>query len=69
MRRDRERLEDIFLSVKKKADQKAATNIYHILAALVYACPACRTQLPDPETFKKHFESKHPKTPTSSRIG
>lgn len=22
-----------------------------------------QTQMPDPKTFKQHFESKHPKTP------
>nr|XP_033789010.1 zinc finger protein 706 isoform X2 [Geotrypetes seraphini] len=39
-------------------DQKAAAK-----AALVYTCAICRTQMPDPKTFKQHFESKHPKTP------
>ncbi|KAM4699810.1 zinc finger protein 706 isoform 1-T2 [Discoglossus pictus] len=47
-------------SEKKKAgiDQKAAAK-----AALVHTCPVCRTQMPDPKTFKQHFESKHPKSP------
>ncbi|ROK35844.1 Zinc finger protein 706 [Anabarilius grahami] len=43
---------------KKKsqgADQKTAAK-----AALVHTCP---TQMPDPKTFKQHFESKHPKSP------
>ncbi|KAG7232783.1 hypothetical protein INR49_008104 [Caranx melampygus] len=46
---------------KKKsqgADQKTAAK-----AALVHTCPVCRTQMPDPKTFKQHFESKHPKSP------
>ncbi|XP_073419195.1 zinc finger protein 706-like isoform X1 [Dendrobates tinctorius] len=45
---------------KKKhgSDQKAAAK-----AALVFTCPVCRTQMPDPKTFKQHFESKHPKSP------
>ncbi|XP_075897089.1 zinc finger protein 706 isoform X1 [Nelusetta ayraudi] len=42
----------------KSHDQKAAAK-----AALVYTCTICRTQMPDPKTFKQHFESKHPKSP------
>ncbi|XP_004077663.2 zinc finger protein 706 isoform X1 [Oryzias latipes] len=42
----------------KGHDQKAAAK-----AALVYTCAVCRTQMPDPKTFKQHFESKHPKSP------
>ncbi|XP_039974595.1 zinc finger protein 706-like [Xiphias gladius] len=41
----------------KGHDQKAAAK-----AALVYMCTVCRTQMPDPKTFKQHFESKHPKS-------
>uniref|UniRef100_A0A3P8VQE3 Zgc:91910 n=1 Tax=Cynoglossus semilaevis TaxID=244447 RepID=A0A3P8VQE3_CYNSE len=43
---------------KKKSqgdEQKTAAK-----AALVHRCP---TQMPDPKTFKQHFESKHPKSP------
>ncbi|KAK7812673.1 hypothetical protein U0070_016143, partial [Myodes glareolus] len=40
---------------KQGHDQKAAAK-----AALIYTCT---TQMPDPKTFKQHFESKHPKTP------
>ncbi|XP_051879443.1 zinc finger protein 706 [Pristis pectinata] len=45
---------------KKKMghDQKTAAK-----AALVYTCSVCRTQVPDPKTFKQHFENKHPKAP------
>ncbi|XP_072462679.1 zinc finger protein 706 [Notamacropus eugenii] len=43
---------------KQGHDQKAAAK-----AALIYTCTVCRTQMPDPKTFKQHFESKHPKTP------
>lgn len=31
--------------------------------ALVYTCPVCRSQMPDPKTYKQHFENKHPKQP------
>ncbi|CAK6450060.1 unnamed protein product [Pipistrellus nathusii] len=43
---------------KQEHDQKAAAN-----AALIYTCTVCRTQVPDPKTFKQPLESKHPKTP------
>ncbi|KAE8599386.1 hypothetical protein XENTR_v10017168 [Xenopus tropicalis] len=43
---------------KQGHDQKAAAK-----AALVFTCSVCRTQMPDPKTFKQHFESKHPKSP------
>ncbi len=26
-------------------------------------CPFLQSQMPDPKTFKQHFESKHPKSP------
>ncbi|XP_054478189.1 zinc finger protein 706-like [Anoplopoma fimbria] len=41
----------------KDHDQKEAAK-----AALVYMCTVCLTQMPDPKTFKQHFESKHPKS-------
>ncbi|PWA32355.1 hypothetical protein CCH79_00011974, partial [Gambusia affinis] len=47
----------------KGHDQKAAAK-----AALVYTCSVCRTQMPDPKTFKQHFESKHPKSPMPSEL-
>lgn len=39
------------------SDQKKAAQ-----AALVYSCSVCKTQMPDPKTYKQHFENKHPKT-------
>uniref|UniRef100_A0AAZ3RW24 Zinc finger protein 706 n=1 Tax=Oncorhynchus tshawytscha TaxID=74940 RepID=A0AAZ3RW24_ONCTS len=41
------------------ADQKTAAK-----AALVHTCLVCRVCNADPKTFKQHFESKHPKSPT-----
>merc|ERR1712126_443859 len=32
-------------------------------AALVFTCSVCMSKMPDPKTFKQHFESKHPKSP------
>jgi len=31
--------------------------------ALVHACAVCKAQMPDPKTYKQHFENKHPKNP------
>ncbi|KAF6737786.1 zinc finger protein 706 [Oryzias latipes] len=42
----------------KGHDQKTAAK-----AALVFTCSVCKSQMPDPKTFKQHFESKHPKAP------
>ncbi|XP_046674150.1 zinc finger protein 706-like isoform X2 [Homalodisca vitripennis] len=39
------------VSEQKKAAQKA----------LVYVCKVCKAQMPDPKTYKQHFENKHPK--------
>jgi len=35
--------------------QKAAAK------ALTIACTICKAQMPDPKTYKQHFENKHPK--------
>ncbi|KAI5711777.1 zinc finger protein 706-like isoform X2 [Diaphorina citri] len=37
-------------------DQKKAAQ-----KALVHACVVCKAQMPDPKTYKQHFENKHPK--------
>lgn len=39
------------------SDQKKAAA-----AALTYVCAVCKTQMPDPKTYKQHFENKHPKS-------
>ncbi|XP_055624636.1 zinc finger protein 706-like [Toxorhynchites rutilus septentrionalis] len=39
------------LSDQMKAAQKA----------LVFSCAVCKSQMPDPKTYKQHFENKHPK--------
>lgn len=30
-------------------------------AGLKYACSVCKSQMPDPKTYKQHFENKHSK--------
>ncbi|PVD32049.1 hypothetical protein C0Q70_07476 [Pomacea canaliculata] len=51
---------------QKKADSMKKPNNLHeqkkaAQKALVHSCPICRAQMPDPKTFKQHFENKHPK--------
>lgn len=29
--------------------------------ALIFSCTVCKSQMPDPKTYKQHFENKHPK--------
>uniref|UniRef100_A0A224Y4Z8 Small EDRK-rich factor-like N-terminal domain-containing protein n=2 Tax=Panstrongylus TaxID=65342 RepID=A0A224Y4Z8_9HEMI len=43
---------------QKKAAQKA----------LVFACAVCKAQMPDPKTYKQHFENKHPKNPMPKEL-
>jgi 4F5 protein related disordered region len=38
------------------SDQKAAAS-----KALQISCSVCKSQMPDPKTYKQHFENKHPK--------
>lgn len=38
------------------SDQKAAAA-----KALSIQCVVCKSQMPDPKTYKQHFENKHPK--------
>ncbi|XP_077868490.1 zinc finger protein 706-like [Saccoglossus kowalevskii] len=47
----------------KAADQKVAAA-----KKLIYQCTVCKTQMPDPKTYKQHFESKHPKSPMPDEI-
>ncbi|CAG0900834.1 unnamed protein product [Cyprideis torosa] len=39
-------------------DQKKAAA-----AKLTFACSVCKALMPDPKTYKQHFENKHPKMP------
>jgi len=44
-------------------DQKKAAQ-----AALTWQCSVCKSQMPDPKTYKQHFESKHPKAPMPDEL-
>ncbi|CAD6192827.1 unnamed protein product [Caenorhabditis auriculariae] len=44
-------------------DQKTAA-----LKALNHKCVVCFAMMPDPKTYKQHFESKHPKAPLPTEL-
>jgi len=53
-------------SQQKNNDKKAGTKSIHdnkksAQAGLLFQCVVCKAQLPDPKTYKQHFENKHPK--------
>ena len=48
---------------KSGLDQKKAAKV-----ALVFTCTVCKSQMPDPKTYKQHFESKHPKSPLPEEL-
>ncbi|CAJ0577568.1 unnamed protein product, partial [Mesorhabditis spiculigera] len=50
---------------KKQAnhDGKAAAQ-----QALHHKCTVCLAQMPDPKTYKQHFENKHPKSPLPEEL-
>ncbi len=51
--------------LKKQAgsDQKKSAA-----KALISTCTVCKSQMPDPKTYKQHFESKHPKSPLPAEL-
>ncbi|XP_030202758.1 zinc finger protein 706 [Gadus morhua] len=66
MARGQQKIQSQQKNAKKASDKKKgglAEQKSSAMAALVHTCPVCRTMMPDPKTFKQHFESKHPKSP------
>lgn len=45
------------------ADQKKAAA-----KALTFQCAVCRGLMPDPKTYKQHFENKHPNNPIPAEL-
>jgi len=45
-----------------KAQKQAAA------AGLKMTCSVCRSMMPDPKTYKQHFENKHPKNPLPAEL-
>lgn len=46
---------------KKQQGHSATAQKQAAQKALVHACVICKAQMPDPKTYKQHFENKHPK--------
>ncbi|CAF1162647.1 unnamed protein product [Rotaria sp. Silwood1] len=46
---------------KNAAANKSKSQKGTAAAGLTYQCSICKTQMPDPKTYKLHFENKHPK--------
>uniref|UniRef100_A0A8C5ES09 Zinc finger protein 706 n=2 Tax=Gouania willdenowi TaxID=441366 RepID=A0A8C5ES09_GOUWI len=66
MARGHQKIQSQQKNAKKQADMKKAKGHDQktaAKAALVFTCSVCKSQMPDPKTFKQHFESKHPKSP------
>ena len=46
---------------KNSSKKSVHDNKKSAQAGLLYQCVVCKSQLPDPKTYKQHFENKHPK--------
>jgi len=47
--------------MKKQAGQSEGTRKATAAVGLKCVCTVCMAQMPDPKTYKQHFENKHPK--------
>ncbi|KAL3285105.1 hypothetical protein HHI36_019229 [Cryptolaemus montrouzieri] len=47
--------------VKKQQGHSANDQKKAAQKALQHICSVCKSQMPDPKTYKQHFENKHPK--------
>ena len=48
-------------AAKKQQGHSAKDQTKAAQAALKISCAVCKSQMPDPKTYKQHFENKHPK--------
>uniref|UniRef100_A0A4W6DZ83 Zinc finger protein 706 n=1 Tax=Lates calcarifer TaxID=8187 RepID=A0A4W6DZ83_LATCA len=64
MARGHQKIQSQQKNAKKQAEMKKAKGHDQKTAAKASAGVYLRcSQMPDPKTFKQHFESKHPKSP------
>lgn len=64
MARGQQKIQSQQKNAEKRAKQKKGTSqIKSAEKALVFSCTVCMSKMPDPKTYKQHFESKHPKSP------
>eukprot|EP00794_Sanderia_malayensis_P011844 gene11844-13074_t len=62
MARGQQKVQSQQKNAERKAKAKKGTSqLKAANAALIYSCTVCKSQMPDPKTYKQHFESKHPK--------
>ena len=54
--------------LKKQAGNNKHDNAKTAAAGLKFTCAVCRSAMPDPKTYKQHFESKHPKAPMPEEL-
>lgn len=71
MARGHQKIQSQQKNAEKQAKLKKATGHDQkkaAAAALTYKCAVCMSQMPDPKTYKQHFESKHPKNPLPDNL-
>jgi hypothetical protein len=54
--------------LKKQAGNNKHDNAKTAAAGLKFTCTVCRSPMPDPKTYKQHFENKHPKAPMPAEL-
>ncbi|KAK7077011.1 hypothetical protein SK128_015539 [Halocaridina rubra] len=55
-------------AIKSKQGHNANEQKKAAMKALTFQCPICRGMMPDPKTYKQHFENKHPKEPLPEEL-
>ncbi|RWS26874.1 zinc finger protein 706-like protein [Leptotrombidium deliense] len=71
MARGQQKIQSQQKAAKKAADLKRQQGHDQKTAAqkaLIYSCSVCKSQMPDPKTYKQHFENKHPKAPLPEEL-
>jgi len=54
--------------LKKQAGQSLKESKATAAAGLKASCSVCKAQMPDPKTYKQHFENKHSKLPLPDEL-
>jgi hypothetical protein len=54
--------------LKKAAGNSKHDNAKTAAAGLKCVCSICKSAMPDPKTYKQHFESKHSKSPMPEEL-
>jgi len=54
--------------LKKAAGNNVHDNKKTAMAGLKIQCDVCKCAMPDPKTYKQHWESKHPKAPLPAEL-